>query len=384
MKRWKRLAVLLLCMALLVGICSCSQRKIARSSGYSGTIDGVIFELADMGKAVSLHTELQNSFLMEIKESTEISAYENVTSYVGGIDEYSWPTAIKLTWKTSSVDTIEKYTVCLSETKDMSEIFYSETTDNTMLEIYNLKLATTYYWTVTAHQEGRDVTSETACFTTSEMGPRNLYIEGITNARDIGGWEINDGYVKQGMIYRCGRLNASGDDTPTIEITQNGIYTMREVLGIRSEIDLRGYEESGKIGESPVGSDVNYFRIPMEYGSEIIEGNVEQIKEIFTLLANEKNYPIVIHCNIGTDRTGLISFFVNGLLGVSENDLYLDYIFSNFGKIGSSRSVYQVAKYINMVQDYNGDTLSDKIYTYLTELGVSTADMDAMIEILTE
>ena len=42
---------------------------------------------------------------------------------------------------------------------------------------------------------------------------------------------------------------------------------------------------------------------------------------------------LLLHCSIGTDRTGVICFLINALLGVSEEDLYKDYLFSMFGMI---------------------------------------------------
>ena len=44
-------------------------------------------------------------------------------------------------------------------------------------------------------------------------GPRNIYVDGVENMRDIGGWgKFNDKgqyitYMKQGMLYRSGRFN---------------------------------------------------------------------------------------------------------------------------------------------------------------------------------
>lgn len=231
--------------------------------------------------------------------------------------------------------------------------------------------------------DGSEITSGTACFTTSEQGPRNLYVDGLTNVRDIGGWKTDSGRVKQGMIYRCGRLNLSYDDTPTIEITDDGIFMMKEVLEVKLEIDLRGYEELGKISASPLGNDVNYYRESMSCGGNILTKNVEQIKNIFSFLANEENYPLIVHCNIGTDRTGLIAFLINGLLGVSEDGLYLDYVFSNFGSIGGGRASQVISNYLSIFESCEGKSLNEKIYNYLSEIGIKTTDMDEMIALMT-
>ena len=31
--------------------------------------------------------------------------------------------------------------------------------------------------------------------------------DGITNMRDLGGYTVADGTIRQGLIYRCARLN---------------------------------------------------------------------------------------------------------------------------------------------------------------------------------
>ena len=54
---------------------------------------------------------------------------------------------------------------------------------------------------------------------------------------------------------------------PVIEITAEGIKTMREVMGVKSEIDLREVDngEIGGISSSPLGDDVQYVNLPMKW-----------------------------------------------------------------------------------------------------------------------
>lgn len=249
-------------------------------------------------------------------------------------------------------------------------------------------MATDYYWRVIADlgTEGKSI-SDSSSFKTESDAPRNLYVDGVTNMRDLGGWKCgDDSRVKQGLLYRCGRLNKSAVDEVTIEITDEGKKTMKEELGVRSEIDLRktNDNEVGSITESPLGSDVQYFSCPMEYdGDNLLTDNKKMIAEIFSILANKDNYPIIYHCNIGTDRTGLISFLVNGLMGVSEEDLYRDYLFSNFGKINSARSLRYINAYVTTIKKYSGATLQEKTENCLVALGIAKADIDSMRAILT-
>jgi protein tyrosine/serine phosphatase len=113
--------------------------------------------------------------------------------------------------------------------------------------------------------------------------------------------------------------------------------------------------------------------------------NREQIPKIFEVLADEANYPLVFHCAIGTDRTGYIAFLINALLGVEEESLYRDYLFSNYGNIGSSRSIGRVKlDYMTRILEYGDGTLSENCEKFLLDIGVQQAHIDAVRAILLE
>ena len=258
---------------------------------------------------------------------------------------------------------------------------------NTYYDVYNLKIATTYYWKVKATlNNGTQIYSDVDDFETMDYGPRNLYVDGVTNVRDLGGWETEDGRVKQGMIFRSGRFNKSSNSNVLVEVTLEGIDTMLNTLNVKSEIDLRmvSDNEIGGITSSPIDESVNYYSCPMDYRvSNLLTDNIEMVKQVFSILADKNNYPVVYHCNIGTDRTGLYAFLINGLLGVDENDLYVDYLFSNFGYIHGTRDLTEIKNsYIATIKSYDGETLSEKIKNCLIDKGVNEQHLTSIIEIL--
>ncbi|MBP5611013.1 MAG: tyrosine-protein phosphatase, partial [Clostridia bacterium] len=260
---------------------------------------------------------------------------------------------------------------------------------------YNLFIGRTYYWTVSAlDDEGDTSTSAVATFKTAAQAPRNLYVDSVTNVRDLGGWATEDGgRVRQGLLYRGARLN---DNFKTdITVSSAGIKTLCTELGIKTEVDLRQTKEvndrneSGGRTTSPLGAAVTYRAFPMEYeAAKLITDakNIARVREIFALLADESNYPIYFHCSIGTDRTGLISWLVNGLCGVSEADLWLDYLFSNFGTIiGSRTRAKNEDVYVNQIKAKSGANLAEKTYNFVKDyFGVPEADIDAVIRIMKE
>ena len=299
--------------------------------------------------------------------------YNNALNYANGKNEYSKPENVALNWNTTTqgTGTFIGYLVTISENNDLSDgITYSSITSSK--NVSNLKIGTEYYWNVAAFYTDGIFVSETAKFTTEGTAPRNLNIDGVTNARDIGGLVINGKRTNQGLVFRTGHLNGT---------TEKGTETIFNTLGIKTEIDLRENSEA----QNTFKEKINYKPCYMVYsGSETISKNVESIKAFFKVLGDENNYPVVFHCAIGTDRTGMMAFLLNGLLGASEDQLYRDFLFSNFAAIGSSRDASAITSYLNIIKTAEGDDLSEQIYNYLLSIGVSANDMDTFIRMMTE
>lgn len=334
----------------------------------------ISFTLTDYDEPFDFHKSAQKDYILE-------SVCAMPSPKFNGKSELSRPSPARLEWAVESGEELEfdEYTVIVSRNSDMSA-GKEYVTNSTDLYIYNLLLGETYYWNVSVTVDGEKYTSETSSFEVAADAPRNLYIDGVTNVRDLGGWRTEDGgRVRQGMIYRTARLHT--DDG--VEITDEGISAMRE-LGVKTEIDLR-YEMEG-CTESPLGEDVSYHLLPMHYdfSAETMFSEAEYIREFFNILSDESNYPIFFHCLIGTDRTGLCAFLVNGLLGVSAEDLYRDYRFSNFGMIGGERDGESISLYIERLNDFEGTTLSERIQSYLISIGVTESEIESVISIMSE
>jgi len=348
----KKLVAAWLCLILLLAGCAPAIEPESKPEGP--------IQLADLG-VVDFHTEEQKAYLDD--------------SYLfprgRGVEELSRPEAIILTWESSIY--AEEYTVRISEQADMAEAKVY-TTGRKEVYLYNLKAATTYYWTVTAGE----VTSVTASFSTADCLPRNIYCDGITNMRDLGGWKTVDGRrVKQGLMYRSGQWAKSGSGTPMI--TEAGVATMKE-LGIVTELDLRN--EASGLDPCPVDG-VAVIHKPMEASGNFYGTNREMVVEIFEVLADKANYPMVFHCAIGTDRTGYIAFLINALLGVEEESLYRDYLFSNYGNIGNSRAITGVKlDYMNRILGYGSGTGAENCEAFLLDIGVKQEHIDAVRSIL--
>lgn len=337
MKNIVKLFPLTLLAALLVG---CDNGAIAATE----------FNAPDYRDKFQLNTQAQIDYLSKTYYGeNSITQDENIK----GLEENSQPNPVKINWENTGCE--KGYKVYISETEDLANPWIYEA-NSAELSVFNLKVDTKYYYQVEENIENSRV-SNIASFTT-DKGIRNLYLDGVTNVRDLGGYWVgeNNKTIKQGLLFRGGRLNnsypyGSGSfghdyskkDTTAIryerEITEAGIKEFQR-LGIKNEIDLRQPEGNGFPG--PAEDEVTFSNVEGTYYNMFSMGtsdplvnatNKKAVKNAFELMSNIKNYPIYFHCNIGTNRTGTIAMLVEALCGVSEADLMKDYLFSNFGTI---------------------------------------------------
>lgn len=364
----KKFLSILLCLALVLSLfAGCSGKKESYltkdDNGYTVSYPGS----DENATVIDFHTALQQKFLD--------GSPSEIAKYCEGKKAFDKANVIEYSYS-------EDFTLNLSENEDMTASF-TITSENNKATVENLKANTTYYVTATSSQG----TTKLDNIVTADCLPRVINVEGVKNVRDVGGWPTMDGgRINQGLLYRCGRMNKSDSEEVVIEITDSGKKVMLEDLGIKTDIDLRGADnnEIGSITESPLGPTVFHFKANTPWDPDIFLGNEEEFRKVFGLLADESNYPIAFHCNIGTDRTGLVSFLVNGLCGVSEENLYKDYCFSNFADIGGSRSIegLQNHEYFKILMDTEGDTLSEQIHNFLLNIGVTEEEIASIISIM--
>ncbi len=326
--------------------------------------------LIEKAIVVSTHNELQTKFLQ--------TDGKYMLDEVSGQAEHSKPLPVTLSWTYSS-DASYAVTVF-----DGNTVVFSAETSDLSVEVFNLLAGKKYAWQVVATKDGIDESSQKVEFYVSSSCPRNVAITAVTNCRDMGGWITeNNSRVKQGMIYRTAKL-----DNLANEKYSKGKDDL-SALGIKTEIDLRGKgHNDGDFVKDVLGEKVNYLNFSMGTNKIISdEENLQSIKSVFETFADENAYPMLFHCSIGTDRTGALAFLLNGLLGVSEEQLYCDYVFSGLGSIGGTRNYRTVENYVETVREHGkkDDSLSLCIYNYLSDVvGVSEENLDKIIDLMTE
>ena len=93
-------------------------------------------------------------------------------------------------------------------------------------------------------------------------------------------------------------------------------------------------------------------------------------KDIFEHIAVANENPIALHCTHGADRTGIVSWFLLGLLGVSKEDCARDYVLTRFAgerAVAPNGSSSEIAKWNSKTEAVEGATWAEKTYKHLNE-----------------
>ncbi len=265
----------------------------------------------------------------------------------------------------------DSVTVLVSENADMSDAVEYNATASQTLSIDTLKTGTTYYIKATA--VGGENTLQSKVYTVKiKAGPRIIASNagGFDNLRDLGGWTTTDGKtIKQGLVFRSAQFD---------KINATGLALLRDTLGIKTDLDFRRDDEktAGFITISHIGEDINYANWTI--GAYIGALTSQYIDDVMREFADIENYPIIFHCAQGADRTGSTALLLNGLLGVDDYSLIMDY------ELTYDRPRYHEGfhDFWTDIQSYEGATTQEKIYNLLRAKGLTEMELSNIYNIM--
>ncbi|GGC45279.1 protein-tyrosine-phosphatase [Siccirubricoccus deserti] len=173
--------------------------------------------------------------------------------------------------------------------------------------------------------------------------PRPVALEGASNLRDLGGWQVSDGRrLRFGVLYRSATL---------AQLTPRDVAAVA-ALRLRTICDLRGVAEAARhpsrlpegaervslpieptVGasladlmrrEQSTGEDVVALlrRAYLDYGTRFIAA----YRGLFDLLLDPRRHALLFHCSAGKDRTGLGAALVLTALGATRQTVLADYV----------------------------------------------------------
>lgn len=180
---------------------------------------------------------------------------------------------------------------------------------------------------------------------------RRLPLEGAKNFRDLGGYRTSDGsYVRWGLVYRSGHL---------VHLTARDSEYL-STLGIHLVCDVRSDGERSRApdrwpGDTRSGNAGEFFSVPI--GSNLIASpTADDLKRRVAAINSETkdsaraydyaiqyagqygkilqriaagDLPVIEHCTVGKDRTGVFSAILLTALGVPRSTVVQDYLLSN-------------------------------------------------------
>lgn len=171
--------------------------------------------------------------------------------------------------------------------------------------------------------------------------------ESLDNFRDVGGYRTKKGRViKNGMIYRSDNLSKL---TPK-DLIQLSELQLKTICDLRSDFERK--QEPNQLPEGvrviniPIQEKKDYSKIQKKiltgdiaeldframhfknYKAFIIEFSAD-FQRLMQVLQREENYPILIHCNQGKDRTGFALAILFFILDIPLQTVFEDYLLSN-------------------------------------------------------
>lgn len=300
------------------------------------------------------------------------------------------PQPLKLAWA-GETNAVYQLSITAPGGRPAQEFVVS---NRTAVYVLNLMIGTEYTWSVRPFGAAE---ATTATFRTEDVPPRLLRADGVSNLRDLGGWKTEDGRrVRQNMVFRSAGLRASSKAKGPLfggrvelgarRVTDAGLETLRTELAVKTDLELRTPQETAGMETTLLGPDVRWACISFaayDFIDNVVRGR-EPFAKVFEIFADRSNYPILMHCSGGRDRTGTLAFLLNGLLGVSEEDLRRDWEASALGGVGARFRSDRIQRLVDYLNTHSGRTLREKIESYARGCGVTKEEIEAFRNIMIE
>lgn len=337
----------------------------------------IILDKPKNGEVINLQKKYQARFIAGNHTRTS-GCDENDEDWFDAqseVDDGTRPLPVRFEWQG------EGFVLELSTSADMKNAKEYAVCVNSV-ELYNLPVGKSYYWRV----RGEEV-SEVRRFYILDRTPRTLYVDGVWNMRDLGGYKADGGRVKYGMLYRGAAFEDLADKR--FEITPEGVKAIMDI-GLRTEVDFRveAPEERELTKEVMKDSGVNRLGCDCEMYDKIFTRQEfrESQAEFIRLLTREETYPLFFHCYAGADRTGTFAYIIGSILGVDEKNLIDDYEFTTLCPHGSrGRNSDEWKAFMAQLAKYDGESNQERVVNALKEyFGITEEELQRIRDILIE
>ena len=188
-----------------------------------------------------------------------------------------------------------------------------------------------------------------------------IELPGAKNARELGGFAVNGGRIKKGVLLRAGTLGKAPEMVEKLEKS----YKVRAIVDFRMDGERNASPDPEVHGARNIHLPVIEFEdyiqqlgdpqlakrymsqqmgrdemIEVAYqhgliGPEVYpffllgERGIKAYRSFFEILLNPEEGAVLWHCTDGKDRTGLASALLLVALGASKETIFEDYLMTN-------------------------------------------------------
>ena len=169
---------------------------------------------------------------------------------------------------------------------------------------------------------------------------RHWPMDGAHNVRDVGGYPTTDGHqTRWRVLLRADGLHRLSDADQSI----------LRAAGLHTVIDLRYSQEAERAPDVFVNvPDIHYYNIQLLPGAVsagvlpdaarmqpptsldgvykmLVDHCQPTLKQAISLVADETDGAVIVHCTLGKDRTGVITALLLSAVGVADETIVEDY-----------------------------------------------------------
>ena len=180
---------------------------------------------------------------------------------------------------------------------------------------------------------------------TAYVGERHIPMEKMDNFRDLGGYfNGKNKQIRWGKLFRSGSLFRTSDkDKATLDSMH-----IKTVVDLRDHAVIKKYPSTynaprmDSLCLQGISTDSIFQKVlagQMKKGDvlialqdlygRILKEDKAYLMQMFNILLEEENYPVLFHCSIGKDRAGVISILILEALGIDKDQIFHDYMLSN-------------------------------------------------------
>lgn len=178
------------------------------------------------------------------------------------------------------------------------------------------------------------------------VGARTIVMDSVQNLRDLGGYACTNRrqQTRWGRLFRSGQLTALSD-RDSLRLDKLHLKT---ILDLRSDYELelfpthyrnarivRAPMQTGDLPEMQHRIQENRIRkgdaalYMQDLYLQYVTGNQASLRRAFETLCDSTNYPVLIQCTLGKDRTGFLTALLLRILHMPEETVLKDYLLSN-------------------------------------------------------